>query len=83
MTTWIRKWDVTGSRGDIYIVSLDAEGKYGCSCPVWKYQRKECKHILEVKRTLPKNTETQVVVPLKKETPAPVIEWGTEKNVWF
>jgi len=47
---WIKKWEVEGSRGAKHIVSLSDDGTYGCSCPcpVWKYKRKDCKHVLRV-----------------------------------
>lgn len=45
MARWIKKWDVKGSAGNVYVVSIDDEGNYGCSCPVWKFKRKVCKHI--------------------------------------
>lgn len=43
--TWVKKWKVEGSKGNIYTVSLSNEGEYGCSCPVWSFRRSECKHI--------------------------------------
>ena len=45
MAKWVKKWDVDGSNGNVYVVSIDDEGNYGCSCPVWKFKRKTCKHI--------------------------------------
>jgi len=32
-----------------YIVSETTTGDWECSCPVWKFRRKECKHIKKVK----------------------------------
>lgn len=47
---WVRKWKVPKSQGnDFWTVSVDAAGLYGCSCPVWKFRRQECKHIAAVK----------------------------------
>ncbi|MCA9499904.1 MAG: SWIM zinc finger family protein [Nitrospira sp.] len=31
-----------------YIVSQDEQGEWGCSCPVWKFSRKPCKHIQHI-----------------------------------
>jgi hypothetical protein len=53
MPNWLRKWNVTGSKGDIYVVSEDENGDYACSCPVWTYRRKVCKHIIWLKQQLP------------------------------
>ncbi|GAH80784.1 unnamed protein product, partial [marine sediment metagenome] len=32
-----------------WIVAIDNDGHYGCSCPVWKFKRQECHHIKLVK----------------------------------
>lgn len=32
-----------------YIVSETVDGKWECSCPAWKFQRKECHHIRKAK----------------------------------
>ena len=54
---WIIRWKVENSAGDGYwTVAIDKKGNYGCSCPVWKFKRKECKHIKYVKEN--PNTET-------------------------
>ncbi len=46
---WIKRWTVASESGPgVYIVALDKDGTYGCSCPVWKFHRKQCKHIQEV-----------------------------------
>ncbi len=52
MAQWIKKWQVAGSSGSTYTVSADIDGNYGCSCPVWKFRREQCKHIDEVKNNL-------------------------------
>lgn len=49
---WVRKWEVQGSKGTTWTVSQDNEGNFGCSCPVWKFRRHECKHIQEIKHQL-------------------------------
>jgi len=39
-----------------YIVSETVDGEWQCSCPVWKFKRRECHHIREAKRN-PKKYE--------------------------
>jgi len=47
---WIKRWEVPKSSGEgVWIVALDKQGNYGCSCPLWKFRREECHHILQVK----------------------------------
>jgi len=46
---WVQKFIIPGSNGAEWTVGIDAEGGFGCSCPVWKFKRQECKHIREVK----------------------------------
>ena len=49
---WIKKWKVkSSSRNGYYVVAIDKDGNYGCSCPVWKFRRKECHHIIKVKQS--------------------------------
>ena len=49
---WIKKWQVPKSSGDgFWIVSLSDENTWGCSCPVWKFRRQECHHIMLVKNS--------------------------------
>ena len=48
---WIKKWKVKSDSSDReYTVSISENGTWGCSCPVWKFRRQECKHIELVKR---------------------------------
>lgn len=54
---WVEKWEIEGSNGHIWIVAKDREGNYGCSCPVWKFKRRECHHILKVKNSMGKPIE--------------------------
>ena len=49
---WVRSWEIQGSKGETWVVSQDREGNFGCSCPVWKFKRSECKHIQEIKGQL-------------------------------
>lgn len=47
---WVKRWKVPSSSGNgDWIVAIDKEGNYGCSCPVWKFRRQECHHIKLVK----------------------------------
>jgi hypothetical protein len=46
---WVKKHEVEKSGGNTYITSEAKDGTYGCSCPAWTLQRKECKHIKMVK----------------------------------
>ena len=48
---WLKRWEVPRSSGDgNWIVAIDKDGNYGCSCPVWKFKRQECHHIKLVKQ---------------------------------
>ena len=54
---WISKMTVRGSRGDLYTVSVAESGAWGCSCPAWRFKKKDhatgerpdCKHIIATK----------------------------------
>ena len=46
---WVKRWKIRGSNSDFYTVAVDKDGNWGCSCPVWKFRRQECKHIVSVK----------------------------------
>lgn len=46
---WVKRWDVPGSNGKTWTVAINMAGNYGCSCPVWKFKRRDCKHIDQVK----------------------------------
>ena len=33
---WVKRWVVeSSSGGGEYVIGMDAEGNYGCSCPAW------------------------------------------------
>ncbi len=49
MRKWVKQWNVAGSSGATWTVSVNNQGEYACSCPVWKIKRRECKHIDLVK----------------------------------
>lgn len=48
---WVKRWQVPSESDPdkTYTVAVDANGNYGCSCPVWKFRRIECHHIRRVK----------------------------------
>ena len=49
MAKWIQSFEVPSTSGrGTYTVSQDRDGKFGCSCPQWKFRRVSCKHILRV-----------------------------------
>lgn len=60
---WVKRWEIEGSNGHTWVVAVDKDGNYGCSCPIWKFQRKECHHILQVKNS---NLECQVKKEIEK-----------------
>ena len=47
---WFKRWKVKGSNGNDWTVAIDKDGNYGCSCPVWKFRREKCHHILQIKQ---------------------------------
>jgi len=48
---WVKRWELPKSTGDgNWVVAIDKDGNYGCSCPVWKFKRQECHHIKLVKQ---------------------------------
>jgi hypothetical protein len=51
---WVKRWKVNSDNGNgEYTVAVDLKGNYGCSCPVWKFRRQECKHIIQIKELNP------------------------------
>jgi predicted nucleic acid-binding Zn finger protein len=55
---WVDRWFVGSHSSDReYTVARADDGKWGCSCPAWKFQRHKssdglCKHIREVQETV-------------------------------
>jgi hypothetical protein len=52
MPRWVKKWEVEGNSGSIWVVSVSDQNEWGCSCPVWKFRRQTCHHILDIKTRL-------------------------------
>lgn len=49
---WIQKFKVYSRSGHTYVVSIDNNGNWGCSCPAWTrgpHAREDCKHIIGVR----------------------------------
>jgi len=47
---WVKKWHIKSENSNReYVVSLSDEDTWGCSCPAWKFNQIECKHIIRVK----------------------------------
>lgn len=48
-TDWVTKTNVKSETEDKeWVVSVDRNGGWACSCPHWKFRRVACKHILNV-----------------------------------
>lgn len=60
---WVRRWEVEGNSGHTWVVAVDRDGNYGCSCPVWKFQRKECHHIAQIKNRSEDDEYESIVKP--------------------
>lgn len=55
MPRWVESWEVESrsTPGEYYVVSIDEDGNFGCSCPGWKFHRRgDCKHIRLMKGQL-------------------------------
>ena len=47
---WVKRWHVPKSSGEgAWTVAVDRLGNWGCSCPIWKFKRLECHHIISIK----------------------------------
>ena len=73
---WTKRWKVASSSDErrYWVVAQDAEGGYGCSCPVWKFKRQECHHIKGVKAGIYKPEK-------KKERPKYVLACVTKPTL--
>ena len=40
-----KSWKVPGSKGNVYDVKREANGRWSCTCPAAKYQGGNCKHV--------------------------------------
>ena len=68
MSKWLRKWNVEShSSNRIYVVSESESGEWGCSCPVWKFRRLECKHIAEIKYDSNRNKKDNKIEYIEKD----------------
>ena len=69
MDKWVKRWKVPSDSSDsIYTVAVDYDGKFGCSCPQWKFRRRtggDCKHIIRIK-----NGEIPIKVSVVSSHPA-------------
>jgi len=56
MARWVDKWTVRGNSGVGHTVSVSDNGEWGCSCPAWKFKKRDakargemCHHIMQKK----------------------------------
>jgi len=83
MNKWVKKWKVPGSNSNIWTVAQDKDGNYGCSCPLWKFKRQECHHILQIKETggeeiMPLTAEEQANLKLRTYA-----KRGYRYHIWY
>lgn len=45
-----KEYKVKGSTGNTYTVKTDGFGKWSCTCPAFKWQKGNCKHIEAIKK---------------------------------
>lgn len=70
---WVRRIEARGSQGDVYTVAISDTGAWGCSCPAWRFKKKDhtglrpdCKHIVAAKAGLPRKTSKVRNLDLKE-----------------
>jgi len=78
---WIKKYNVPGSNSAVWTVGIDKDGNYGCSCPVWKFKRQECKHIKSVKDNVFLAEENKSAEPFRTAQPGNVGEVTIKDNI--
>lgn len=71
---WVKKWRVRKNDASDYVISIARDGTFGCSCPAWTLQRKECRHIKMVKGTIPKSDYDITVVFDSTKQGEPLVE---------
>lgn len=49
---FVKAFNVPGDQGDEYIVSKVQRTMWECTCPDYRFRRRECKHIMRQKHTL-------------------------------
>ena len=59
--------------GTVYIVALNQNGSWECSCPVYKFKRIECKHVRAVVESRREEDRTPVRRP-RRPRPEPELE---------
>ena len=64
-TVWVERWSVPSKSNPnlSYVVAKNATGDFGCSCPVWKFHRRTCKHILQVQNQLARPVLGRAFIP--------------------
>lgn len=93
---WVRRWQVRKNASDTtYVVAMQSDGQWGCSCPAWKFGRTipnstvraDCKHISMIKQFEPMsyineglNKPVANQVPFLPKVPKPVIPFSEPKH---
>ena len=83
---WVKRWQIPKSTGDgFWIVAIDKDGKYGCSCPRWKFKRENCHHIQCVQEHPGLNSNGQIESEKPTLIPAHVSKpiYDAEQNTIF
>ena len=70
---YVAKWQVDSftDSSKSYVVSRTRTGEMQCSCPVWKFRRRECKHIDAVRQDEDQSSQyerTYVETTRRRET---------------
>lgn len=73
---WVKRWKEPSHSNPSkeYTVAITDQGEWGCDCPVWKFKRKTCKHILAVQKRAfiggPPETVEEHKAKIQVDTPA-------------